>query len=256
MAPIGRGAATASERHWPWYIMSIVRCRTMSVAATPSWARRSSASFSSRPKAASIAAGSASAAAGEIAFGKIMLHVDQQAAQRRGDAGIGRHDHCRNRQFPGDRGAVQRAGAAEGDQREIARIIAAADRDQPHRIRHVGVGDADDRVRGRLARQAERIRRHCLHRLSAASAGSSVILPPARLVPSRPSTTLASVLVGPLIAVAVTGGTRIGAGRLRAVAQRARFVDPGERAAAGADGQDFDRGKADRIAELDDTSPW
>ena len=40
------------------------------------------------------------------------------------------------------RRAVQRAGAAERDERELARVVAAADRDQPHGVGHVGVRDA------------------------------------------------------------------------------------------------------------------
>ena len=39
-----------------------------------------------------------------------------------------------------DRSGVQRAGAAEGDQREVARVEAALDGDQPDRVRHVLVG--------------------------------------------------------------------------------------------------------------------
>src|SRR5439155_23997881 len=53
------------------------------------------------------------------------------------------------------------------------------------------------------------------------------------------------------VAVAVTGWPRKGAGRLRAVAQGAGRVGPGQRSAAGADGEDLDGRKADRIAELD-----
>jgi len=91
--------------------------------------------------------------------------------------------------------AVQRAGAAEGDESEVARIVAAADRDQPHRVRHVGVGDLDDGVAAAWRCRPKGFATPS-STASAASRGSSMILPPARLVPSRPSTTLASVLVG------------------------------------------------------------
>ena len=51
-------------------------------------------------------------------------------------------------------------------------------------------------------------------------------------------------------ALAVTGRPRRRACRLRPVAERFRRVDPGERAAAGANGQHLDAGEADRIAVL------
>ena len=78
---------------------------------------------------------------------QVVAHVDEQAAERRRDARVGRDDHGRDRQLLGERGAVQRAGAAERDQREVARVIAAADRDQADGVGHVGVGDLDHRAR-------------------------------------------------------------------------------------------------------------
>src|SRR5688572_10206337 len=60
------------------------------------------------------------------------------------------------------------------------------------------------------------------------------------------------VRVGRLVAAAaVAGRPGVGAGRLRPVAQRAGLVDPGQRAATGADRQDLDAGEADRVAVLD-----
>ena len=56
----------------------------------------------------------------------------------------------------GDRRGVHRAGAAEGQQGEAARVDAALDRDDAQRPHHLLVGDADD-PGGRLARvEAER----------------------------------------------------------------------------------------------------
>ena len=97
---------------------------------------------------------------------------------------------------------MQRAGAAEGDEREIARIVAAPDGDQPDGVGHVGVGDLDDR-RWRL-REAQPERLGDAWRGSPARRRrlSSFIMPPAsagaeppeddvgvgvgRLVPPRP----------------------------------------------------------------------
>jgi hypothetical protein len=43
---------------------------------------------------------------------------------------------------------VQRPGAAEGQQREVARIMAALDRHDADRADHVVVGDREDAARG------------------------------------------------------------------------------------------------------------
>ena len=43
-----------------------------------------------------------------------MADIDEETTERRGDARIGRHDHRRDRQFLGQRHAMQRAGAEGG----------------------------------------------------------------------------------------------------------------------------------------------
>src|SRR6266700_1433961 len=136
--------------------------------------------------------------ADHAALGKVVLHVDQQAAERRGDTWIGRHDHDGDREFTRDVDPMEGTRAAKRDEREVTRIVAAADRDQANRIRHVGV-----RI-GRLR-----------------------------------------------IAVAIASRTRIGAGRLRAVAQRAGGIGPGKRSSARADGEHLDGRETDRITEFD-----
>ena len=40
---------------------------------------------------------------------------------------------------------MQRPGAAEGDEREVARVVTALDRDDAQRAQHLGVDDVDDR---------------------------------------------------------------------------------------------------------------
>ena len=57
----------------------------------------------------------------------------------------------------GQRRRVHRAAAAEGDEREVARVVAAADRDELQGIDHVLVGDADHAERRVLDRHAERV---------------------------------------------------------------------------------------------------
>ena len=51
---------------------------------------------------------------------------------------------------------MQRPRAAEGDEREVARIVAALDRDDAQRAQHLGVHDRDDRRRVDLAERTLR----------------------------------------------------------------------------------------------------
>ncbi len=51
---------------------------------------------------------------------------------------------------------MQRAGTAEGDQRELARVVPAVDRLQPDRVSHVRDCDPDDALGHRLDRHSER----------------------------------------------------------------------------------------------------
>ena len=53
---------------------------------------------------------------------------------------------------PRDIDRMQRPAAAEGHQREVARILAALDRHRADRARHVDVGDLTDAVRRVLHR--------------------------------------------------------------------------------------------------------
>ena len=69
------------------------------------------------------------------------------------------------------------AAAAERDQREVARIVAAVERHQLQRIDHVVVGDADDAARRLVGVDAELFadRRRCA---ASAAAMSAMISPP------------------------------------------------------------------------------
>jgi hypothetical protein len=72
------------------------------------------------------------------------------------DAGRRRDHDAGNAQQFGECRTVQRPRAAEGHQRELARIVAALDRDDTHRADHVVVDNGEDAPRRILQRQAER----------------------------------------------------------------------------------------------------
>ncbi len=69
----------------------------------------------------------------------------QEPGRRRHDDRVGAHQLC-------DRVRVQRPGATVGDEREVAWVVPALDRDEPESAGHVLVHDRQDALRGLLDR--------------------------------------------------------------------------------------------------------
>ena len=130
---------------------------------------------------------------------------------------------------------MQRAGAAERDEREVARIEPLLDRDDAQRAHHLRVHDVDhpgwvDGSQRPLG-------------------GLRVELDPARQ--GRRQAPEEKIRVGhrrPGTTPPVAGGAGIGARALRADAQRPAFVEPDDRAAACADGMHGQGRQTDRQA--------
>ena len=159
-------------------------------------------------------------------------------------ARVRRNDRGRNAERGGEVAGVERARAAGRDEREVGRVAPAFDRDHAQGAGHVGVdhidhgagrpgdvpaerlGDRRDRVAGALGIERDR-RAEDLAGLQAAE--HDVRIGHGR---QRPA--------------AVGGRSRIRARGLRADAECAPGVEPGDRAAARADRMDVDRGRADR----------
>ena len=90
-----------------------------------------------------------------------------------------------------------RAGAAEGEQHEIARIMPLRHGDQADRAGHLVVGDSHDRLRGRDRIEAEVPADLVLqHVADPRPIGGAPAMPVSAAGLSRPSTRLASVMVG------------------------------------------------------------
>ena len=87
------------------------------------------------------------------------LEVGGQQAVGAEHAGRGRDQHAGDAEQGGERAAVQRAGAAERHQREVARIVAALDRDDAHGADHVVVEDRQHAARRLRRGRASRARR-------------------------------------------------------------------------------------------------
>ena len=149
--------------------------------------------------------------------------VRDDEPERRQHAGGRRHEHRPEPELVGESARVQRPGAAEGDEREVAWIVAALDRDDPQRPQHLRVHDLDHR---RRVEPVERTR-----------GGVPVELEPARELRGQPSEQEIGVGDGRLRPTfPVARRPRLGAGARRADAQRPACVEPGDRPAAGADG--------------------
>ena len=135
----------------------------------------------------------------------------------------------------GKRAGMQGAGAAERQQREPARVVALSDRHEADALGHLGVDDAMDAERGLLDGEAERARRPRarsprdeLGPQLEAAAGEVLGVEVAQNDGGVGHRRLGS-------AEAVAGRTRLGARRMRTDPQPLGGVEPGDRAAAGAD---------------------
>ncbi len=150
-------------------------------------------------------------------------------------------------ELAGDFGRVQPRCAAKGEQRELPGVDAAAHRDEPHPSGHRGVDDAMDALRRREPADPE----SCGDTVDRGLGGSAVEMAPAAEKARRIEIAEHQVGVGDgrrVAAGAVAGGTGNRAGALRADMQDAAGIDPGDRAAAGADAGDVEAVERDRVA--------
>jgi len=96
--------------------------------------------------------------AADVAHGELALHVRHEEAEGREHA-RGRGDHGGRAPEEIHQGVrVERAGAAERDEGEPARVVASLDGDEPQPAQHLLVRDRDDREGGLLEGGAEALR--------------------------------------------------------------------------------------------------
>ena len=151
-----------------------------------------------------------------------------------------RHEHARDLELERDVAGEQRPRAAGGDERELARVVAAAHGVELDRLGHPVLLDLQRAERGLLDRHPELAgdRAHGLlgelaielHRpAEQAAVGAQAAEHELRVRRGRQRA-----------AAAVARGPGVGTGRLRADAEHAALVDVRDRAAAGADRVDVD----------------
>ena len=83
---------------------------------------------------------------GDVRAHRVAALVGSDETERGEDAGGRGHEHGVHSELVGERARVQRAGAAECDEREVARIEALLDGDDAERAHHLGVHDLDHRL--------------------------------------------------------------------------------------------------------------
>ena len=170
-----------------------------------------------------------------------------QEAEGRADARANRHDHLLHAELAGEACRVERRGAAEGDQRTIGRVLAVLDRVYARGTRHRLVDDLGDAGRGALGIGLQRAGQRLQRRLGLVAVKRYGA---AREAPGiEASQRGVSVGDGGLGAAAtVAGGAGHAAGRIGTDLDAAERVEAGDRAAAGADLDQFDDGDAHRQA--------
>ena len=175
----------------------------------------------------------------------IVAGIGNDATERIGDAGPHRDQQLRNGELARQRRRMQGTRAAEREQHEVARIVAARERNHADRARHLVVGDAQYRRCGCGRIQPERLadffqddRAHFGERHRPVH-GEQLF----RIEPPQDQVGIGDGRIDAAAAVADRAGR--GAGRFRADLQHAGLIDEGDRPAAGADGVHVHHGHMD-----------
>ena len=171
---------------------------------------------------------------------ELVLQVGGEEAGRGDDPGVRRHEHPRDLELASDVAGEERAGAARGDERELARVVAAAHRVELDRLRHPELLDLKRAERRLLEVDAEPVGDRLHRRLGELDVEEHPPSEQASVGPQAPEQELGVGRGRELAAAAVAGGTGVGARRLRADAEDAALVDVRDRAAARADRVDVD----------------
>ena len=164
-------------------------------------------------------------------------------------AGLGRNHHGRDRQFTRQRAGMQRPAAAIAEQHEFARVETMLDGDLLDRARHNDSGERHDSVRHpdhaigagiseRFGNPLHRLARRRELQFEFSAKEAFGIKPPEHQIG------IGHGRLGPALAVTSRSGRRAGA--LRADRQAVLRIEPGDRAAAGADLDDVDHRRFDR----------
>ena len=176
-------------------------------------------------------------------------HVGDRHAERREDALVNRDEHLFDPDDLRERRRVQRAGAPERDEGELARIQAAVDRDEADRVDHIEIDQVDDRLSGLEYGHVQATRESLERRFRGGHVERHLATQEvARVEAAEDQVRVGHGRLG--AAAAVANRTGSGAGALRAHPKQPTFVDPGDRSTAGADRPHVDHRRVDRQPPL------
>ena len=162
-----------------------------------------------------------------VALGRdeLVLEVGREQPGRRDDARVRRHEHACDLELERDVAREHRPAAARGDERELARVVAAAHRVQLDRLGHAVLLDLE-RAERRLLDGHPELVGDALHRLLGERAVELHAAAEQAAVRAQAAEQELGVGRGRLRAAApVAGRARVGARRLRADAEHAALVD-------------------------------
>ena len=183
---------------------------------------------------------------GELGGQRDVRGRQPEGRERRGHRAERDH-HLADPDLGGVAGAVRRAGAAEGVQHELARVVAGLHDGLAQQVAGLGVLHGVDRGRGLLHGQPERLGDLRVDGLAGQLQRQRLAAAEQAPLGEDPEDQV-GVGVGRLgAAVAVAGGPGNGLRAARPDPQVAAVVEPGDRAAAGADRADPQRGHVDRV---------
>ena len=227
--------------------MSAARAKATWPSARPSSPNVARSLLSSALQISAISSGRNPVDPPDARLGDVVPQVARQHAPGGEVPRVEGHDHARHLQLAGERGRVHRAGSSEGDDHEVARVAAPAHRDELEEMDHVRVRDPDHAERRVVDAHVERVcdgreRRSRPVDVERDLAAEEVV---------RVDASGDHVRVGHRrlrAAPPVAGRPGLGAGAARSDLERAGRVDPGDRAAAGADLDDVDDRHLDRVA--------
>ena len=161
-------------------------------------------------------------------------------------AGVDRNHRTPDAECFSEGADVQAAGAAEADQEKIRRVVSAIYRNTADGFDHVFVGDADDAPGGGFDLKADTFREIA----NGVPGPAEIEFEPAGEWRARRQPAEQQVGVGDRrlrSALAIASRARVRACRFRPDLEHAAAVDPGDRAAAGANRVHVDHGHGNRI---------
>ena len=186
---------------------------------------------------------------GDLGLHVVVLHVDGEQPERRHVARVGRHQHGRDAEDVHQPAQQQRPGAAERGEGEVADVEPALDGDLAQGVGLVPRGDLEHADGRGLRAQPELGGQPVDARARGVDVERDLAAEQVRRDPAEHDVGVGDRDVG--AAAGVAERTGVGARRLRPDLERALGREPGDRAAAGADGHDVDhrdlaRERADR----------